>query len=196
MATPASANPTKVRTGKVRFSYLTWHQPKLNDLNGKMEYSTQLLIPKSDKETVSKIKAAIEAAIKKKWGKKPTNPKFKMPLRDGDDPAETKSDGSPLGAEYKGHYFMNIRSDQKPGVVDHMREPITDPNEFVSGDYGKATMSAFGYEAKGNVGVSFGLHNLQKTAKGVPLGSRVAAEDDFDDEEFEDASGGDPDDEF
>ncbi len=184
MTTAVTGNSTKVRTGVVRVSYLNVFQAKLNDLNGKMEYSVQLLIDKNDKDTIARIDAATEAAIKKKWGKKPASNKFKMPLRDGD--TETKDDGSPLGPEYKGHYFMSIRTDQKPGVVDAKLIPITEPNEFVSGDYAKVTMSGYGYEHKGNIGVGFGLHNLQKIRKGEPLGSRVAAEDDFDEEDSAD----------
>lgn len=185
-------NPTKVQIKGARFSYLQVFQPKLNDLNGKMEYGTQVLIPKSDKEAVKIITEAEDNAIKKKWGKKPANPKFKRLLRDGD--TETKTDGSPLGPEYKGHWFFSIRTDQKPGVVDAKLEPITEPSEFVSGDYGNVTMSFYGYEQKGNVGVSAGLHNIMRTKKGEPLGSRVAAEDDFDEEELDEEEAVDGDD--
>lgn len=170
---------TKVITGKVRFSYLNWATPKKNDLNGKMEYSTQVLIPKSDATTVGNIKAAIKAAIEKKWGgKAPAG--WRNPLRDGD--TEKREDGKPLGAEYHGHYFMNIRSDQKPGVVDTNRQPLIEADDFVSGDYGRVSMNAYAYEQKGNRGVSFGWNNAQFTAKGEALGSRARAEDDFDDD--------------
>lgn len=170
---------TKVVTGKVRFSYLNWAAPKKNDLSGKMEYSTQLLVPKSDTETVAKCRAAIKAAIEKKWGGKPPA-NWRNPLRDGD--TETKEDGSALGAEYKGHYFINIRSDQKPGIVDASRQPILEADEFISGDYGRASMNAYAYDQKGNKGVSFGWNNAQMLEKGEPLSGRARAEDDFDDE--------------
>lgn len=60
------------------------------------------LIPKEDKATIKKIKAAIDAAVQdgisSKWGgKKPAN--LKQPLRDGD--AE-RADEAP---EYEGMYF-------------------------------------------------------------------------------------------
>lgn len=75
---------TKVITGKVRFSYANVWEPK--SINGSdPKYSVSFIIPKSDKETIRKIKAAIEAAKKeglsKLGGKIPAN--LKAPLRDG-----------------------------------------------------------------------------------------------------------------
>lgn len=179
---------TKVITGEVRFSYLNWATPKKNDLNGKMEYSTQILVPKTDTATVANLKAAIKAAIEKKWGgKAPTG--WRNPLRDGD--TEKKEDGTALSAEYKGHYFINIRSDQKPGVVDANRQPLIEADDFVSGDYGRVSVNSYAYEQKGNKGVSFGWNNAQMKRKGEALGNRARAEDDFDDE-----SGGSDDTDF
>ena len=170
---------TKVITGRVRFSYLNWAQPKKNDLNGKMEYSTQVLIPKSDKTTLENLRAAIKAAIEKKWGgKAPAG--WRNPIRDGD--TEKKEDGSPLPAEYKGHYFLNIRTDQKPGAVDVNRVALIEADQFVSGDYGRVSINAYAYDQKGNKGVSFGWNNAQFLEKGESLGGRARAEDDFDDD--------------
>ena len=68
-----------------RFSYLhCWEPNAVND--GEPKYSVSAIIPKSDTETVAKIKQAIEQAKKEsvsKWGGKvPAN--LKLPLRDGD----------------------------------------------------------------------------------------------------------------
>lgn len=172
---------TKVVTGKVRFSYLNWAQPKLNDLSGKTEYSTQIIIPKSDTETIAKVQAAIEAAKQKKWqGKAPAS--CRNPLRDGD--TEVKEDGSPMPAEYKGCYWINIKSDTKPGVVGPDRQALIEPSEFVSGDYGRVSMNAYAYDAKGNKGVAFGWNNAQFLAKGEALSGKTRAEDDFDEADF------------
>ncbi len=80
------ANSTQITTGKVRFSYCNLFTPRAVD-NGPAKYSVTLLIPKSDKATLSKIKAAIEAAktayIQRNSGKKlPSN--LKNTLHDGD----------------------------------------------------------------------------------------------------------------
>ncbi|MEM5769052.1 MAG: ssDNA-binding protein [Bacillota bacterium] len=77
---------TKVITGKVRLSYAKIWEAEPDD-NGILWFSTSVLIPKSDKETLRKIKAAVDAAIeqgKSKWGGKiPSG--LKKPLHDGDD---------------------------------------------------------------------------------------------------------------
>ena len=69
-----------------RISFANIWEPK--SVNGIEEkYSVSCIIPKSDKRTITKIKAAVEAAKElgksKKWGGKiPSN--IKLPLRDGD----------------------------------------------------------------------------------------------------------------
>lgn len=55
-------NPTKVITGvNTRWSYANVWQPKSIN-GGAPKYSVSLIIPKSDKKTVEKIKTAIQAA--------------------------------------------------------------------------------------------------------------------------------------
>ena len=82
MATTTTTNATKVITGKVRLSYVS-----VFETNDKGKYSTAILIPKSDKATLDKIKAAIEAVktdpkASTTWGGKFLS-SFKTPLRDG-----------------------------------------------------------------------------------------------------------------
>ena len=64
---------TKVVTGLVRFSFIKVFNPEIDELTGEKKYSIQLLIPKTDKKTVSTIKKAIEEAKEsgreKFWGK-------------------------------------------------------------------------------------------------------------------------------
>ena len=170
---------TKVITGEVRFSYLNWAAPRMNELSGKSEYSSQIWIPKTDKKTIKLIEAAIKAAIEKKWaGKAPAN--FRNPLRDGDtEQTEKGQDVAP------GCMFLNIRTDQKPGVVDKDRNHLIEADDFVSGDYGRVSINAYGYDQKGNKGVGFGFNNAQFLRKGEALGSRVRAEDDFADDDEE-----------
>ena len=56
---------TKVITGKVRFSYAQVFEPKAMNETDPRKYSISLLIPKKDEKTLNKIKAAIEAPLKK-----------------------------------------------------------------------------------------------------------------------------------
>jgi hypothetical protein len=53
---------TKVVTGKVRLSYCNLFQPRAVEEGQEAKYSCTILVPKSDKVTAGKIKAAIEAA--------------------------------------------------------------------------------------------------------------------------------------
>ena len=79
-------NSTKVVTGVVRLSYANvWEPASINGSNPK--YSVSLIIPKSDKQTLDAINAAVDAAIKegvaKFGGKIPNKAALKLPLRDG-----------------------------------------------------------------------------------------------------------------
>jgi hypothetical protein len=167
---------SKVITGKVRFSFLNWASPRKNELNGKEEFGTELLIPKEDTETVTAIKAAMKAALVSKFGDK-FPPKLRNPLKDGD--TETKADGTPLADYYQNHYFLRVKSTEAPGVIDSKGKQLTNANDFVSGDYGRASITAFAYDQAANKGVSFYLNNLQLLEKGEPFGSKSSASDDF-----------------
>jgi hypothetical protein len=172
-----NAMTTRVVTGKCRFVYCSVMSARKNEMNGKDEFSTQVLVPKSDTETVGALKAAAKEALMAKFGDKiPKN--VRNPLRDGD--TETKADGAPLGKEYAGHFFFNTKSTNKPGAVDANGQDLLGSNDIVSGDYGRVSLNAYAYSQAGNNGVSFGLNNIMLVAKGEPLGgARPSAASDF-----------------
>lgn len=164
---------TKVVTGKTRLSYANLFQPRAGMDGQDPKYSLCVLIPKTDTATVDKVKAAIEAAKQagqSVWGGK-IPPGVKIPLRDGD----TERDAP----EYKGHYFINASSKQRPNVVDAAVNPILDANEVYSGCYGRVSLNFYAYNQSGNKGIGAGLNNVQKVADGEPLSGRSRAEDDF-----------------
>lgn len=168
---------TKVITGKVRLSYAHLFKPQAIDEGQDPKYSVCLLIPKSDKVTLKKIKAAVEAAkqagLNTLGGKIPAN--LKTPLRDGDEER-------PDQEEYQGMYFMNASSKTKPGVIDRNKDEIMDSSEVYSGCYGRASVNFYAYNKAGSKGIACGLNNIQKLADGDYLGGRSRAEDDFDDD--------------
>lgn len=175
MSTNKRDSKTFVVTGKIRMSYAHLFKPKAISEGQEAKYSLCVLIPKSDKETLRKIKTATDAAKeagKSMWGNK-IPPNLKTPLHDGD---VDRSDQE----EYAGHYFLNANSKQKPGIVDKYREPVLDESEVYSGCYGKVSLNFFPYNSAGNKGVGCGLNNVQKLADGEPLGGRTRPEDDFD----------------
>jgi hypothetical protein len=130
-----------------------------------------LLIPKDD-PGLAVLKELAANAVTEKWGTKPPA-NLRSPFRDGDVEKEDYED-------YRGMVFMNIKSNQRPGVVDENVDPIIDPSELLAGDWVRCTVNAFAYSQKGNSGVSFGLRNVQRMAKGEAMKGGVSrAEDDF-----------------
>jgi hypothetical protein len=168
---------TRVTTGEVRTSYFSALSARKNELNGKDEFSTQILIPKTDKDTLAALKAAAKEALTAKFGDKiPKN--VRNPLRDGD--TETKTDGSPLGKEYAGHFFCNVKSTSKPGAIDTHGNDLIGNDDIVSGDYIRVSLNAYAYSQAGNNGVSFGLNNILLVRKGEALGgAKPTAASDF-----------------
>ena len=181
------ANPMKVITGKdTRWSYANvWEAKSIN--GGTPKFSVSLIVPKSDKVTVEKIKAAIQAAYEEGQAKLKGNGRsvppltaIKTPLRDGD----TERPDDPA---YANAYFINANSATAPGIVDADLNPILSRSEVYSGVYGRASISFYAFNSNGNKGIACGLNNLQKIRDGEPLGGKASAASDF-------ASDGDVDD--
>lgn len=174
---PQNNTPTKVVTKLVRFSYVHVYEPSKIGDTGDEKYSVSLIIPKSDKETITKIEAAIEAAkeegkTSKFGGKIPAN--LKTPLRDGD--IEKADDPA-----YANSYFLNANSTTAPGIIDAAKKPVPE-EEFYSGCYGRASINFFAFNTNGNKGIGCGLNHLQKIKDGEPLSGKGKAENDFDDD--------------
>jgi hypothetical protein len=172
---------TNVVTPEFRVSYPNVHKPKKNELNGKEEYSVVALFSKSTDLTA--LKELVYKTIVEKWGpdkaKWPTNSEgrpLRTPFRKQDD--RMKDGVLPSGYE-AGAFYLNLKSEQKPGLVDQNLQPILDPSEFYGGCFARASIRAFAYDQKGNRGVSFSLGNLQKTRDGDPFGNRTRPEQDF-----------------
>lgn len=171
----ANISRTKVITGKeTRLSYFNGWEPK--SINGGPEkYSVSLLIPKDDKETITAIEKAIDAAIEegigKFGGKKPNKAAIKLPLRVGDIERDDEA--------YKGHYFINANSMTAPQIVDKAVKPILDRSEVYSGCYARVSISFYAFNSNGNKGIACGLGNIQKIRDGKPLGGRSNTSDDF-----------------
>jgi hypothetical protein len=179
---------TKVITGKVRLSYTHIFEAQSID-GGDEKFSTAILIPKTDKETLKKIKAATDAAKelgKSKWGGKvPAN--CKIPLRDGDEER-------PDDENYAGCYFLNASSKNKPGIAKPIGkgadgkvkfQEITDTTEVYSGCYAKVSLNFYPFDMKGNRGIAAGLNNVVKVQDGDFLGGRASVNDDFSNEDFD-----------
>ena len=168
-------NSTKVILKNVRFSYVYVFTKDNND-----KYSCSLLIDKNDPQ-VEELKAAIQAAVSQ--GAAVLGPGFKLDvskvLHDGDE----KDDPN-----YRGHWYLNAKSKNKPGVVKKNSSgmggkttDITDESEFYSGCYGAASVNFFAFNQGVNKGISCGLNNVLKLGDGPFLGGRSSAESDLGD---------------
>lgn len=172
-----------------RVSFASVFEPRKNDLNGKMEYGlVALFAPGAD---LSALKAAAAKVITDKFGsdqsKWPTG--LRSPFRDQGEKVRKDANGVPLqGPDGKpllqdghvaGAVFMNLKSNQKPGLVDQNVQDIIESHKFYSGCYARATVRPFYYDNKGNRGVSFGLQNIQKVRDGEPMGGRSTPSQDF-----------------
>lgn len=172
--------------GLVRFSYAHVWEPQSPEAGKTPKYSVCLIIPKSDKALVDKIKKHIKDALEegktsKFNGKIP--PSYKDPLRDGD--LERPDDEA-----YENSYFINANSEDKPEVVDKDVEPILDKNDFYSGCFGRASVNFFAFNTNGNKGVGVALGNIQKLRDGDRMSAgRSSAKDDFGSEEDDDLMG-------
>ncbi len=173
---------SNVMTPVFRASYPALFKSKLNDLNGEQEYSVVALFPKN--ADMSKLKAAAQAVIEEKWGKEknkwPKNLKSPFRLQEEREKYDEETGKKLLPAGHEaGAIFMNLKSKQKPGLVNADVQDILDASEIYAGCYCRATVRPYAYEVKGNAGIAFGLQNVQKVKDGDPLSGRTKATDDF-----------------
>ena len=122
---------------------------------------------------IGALKRAALEALQERWGTKVEDMlrqrQLRLPFRDGIEK------GYPDGSA-----FINVTTQQRPGLVDQRVQPIIDPSTLYPGCIVRASVRAFTYDKAGNRGVSFGLLNIQKMRDGDRLDSRTRPEDDFD----------------
>lgn len=172
-----------LRTPMGRLSYPTLFEARAAEEGGRKLYSASLVFDREAQKTpqYKELERVAQETMKEFFkGKIPT--KAKGPFR-----TDWEEKGYPEGST-----FINCSSKQRPNVVDHRKEPITDPELVENGYYAILSVRAYGYNKKGNCGVSFGLGNVQVVKYGEPFaGGRSRAEDDFDVVESEDGDEGD-----
>lgn len=161
--------------GGIRCGYLVVDQPKKNNLNGEMEYSLQMIVPKGS-VSAKIIQAEIQRVIGEKWGNNPP-PHLKLTFRDADAEAEAK--GKKVDEHMKNSHFMNVSTKERPGIVGPDGLPAANAAEYRSGDYFHISIGCFPFVLP-EPGVSFGLNNVQFVRKGETLTGRKRAEDEFD----------------
>lgn len=122
--------------------------------------------------------------------KKSRNP-FRKCEEAWDEDEKTGKDIPKAGFMKGGLYIALNGGDEQPDIRDQRMKPITNAAVLYAGCKFIGVISAYGYNYKGNKGISFGLRALQKCGEGENIAGRVKAEDYFDeidqdDEEDED----------
>lgn len=186
-----------VLTPTFRVSYPNVFKARYNDLSKKEEYGLVALFAKG--ENLQVIEKEILRAAKDKWGEGTIvkgaphkNGEFyfktakgavpiRLPFRDqGEQRFDKNGEEKPIPNGYEpGAKYVNLKTNQKPGLVDQKNQDIIDESVFYAGCYAKAAVSAFAYDQMGNKGVSLGLQAIQKVRDGDPLANRVKAQDAF-----------------
>lgn len=132
--------------------------------SGDEKFQGAYLIPMDDKEGVAAIKKAIRSAIVSKWGddKKKWPKNLDIPLRNGTEKADEvlAQKGTDSMATYRGHYYMNAKSDYPPGVVGPTAKPLMDQGDIWPGCYMRFNVNFYPYAKAGNQGVGVGLQNV------------------------------------
>ena len=171
-------NSTEVISNSVRWTNV--HVFKPTSIRGsKPRYSTTLIIPKSDIETISKVQSALQDAyedLQRFDDSTPDFSKIKNPLQDGDICFPNKP-------EYRDSYFINAYSYEPLGVFDEELNPLQTPSEVYNGVWGKADITFFPYHYGDTFGIGCNLNGLQKLKDDRPIGSqnykKVSAKENF-----------------
>ena len=176
---------------RCNFPFLTEAQ-KFNpeDENEVGKYSIEVLIPKSDKETIQGVKSYITEIIQGSDLKPAQKQAAKKKALDWSDVYNVYSilkDGDKVNAkrieedkderdQYKDHMILRLKrkdSAGKPLVVDEFAEKVPDmliKEEIRSGYWVNVTFSAFSYAYQGNPGVSASLGGVQKVKEDAEFG--------------------------
>jgi len=157
----------------VRFSFCRLLEPH-PDMDKKLKYSVQVVIPKTYTEIIKNVKMAISRAVKKGIEKKmfteemTTKPMFWACLRDGDQKASDVIGGT---QDYlKDCMFFTAKSAEisPPFVVDRYLKPITNRDVIYSGCYGIAEINFYPFPS-GKGGIAAGLNGVMKREEGDRL---------------------------
>jgi hypothetical protein len=169
-----------VRTpiGVLSFPHLFTPRPRAQ--GSAAVYQINLLFDKAAQGTpeFAALKRAVMDAIVGEWGAaKASDRAFVQRLRLPFRPCQEKDY---KGYDIPGGVYINPWSNTRPGVVDADRNEIVTKEDLWPGQMARATVNAFAYANSGNLGVSFGLNNLQICRTDTPrLDDRRSAQEDF-----------------
>jgi len=163
--------------GTLSYPHLFTPQDPMEE-GGQQKYAAVIIFPEGT--DLTPMKKAVLAAAEEKFGEKAAallkGNKLRLPFRE-----DWEEKGYPENS-----VFVNAKSNNPPGIVSRYADPvtgkaqrITDEDEIYPGAQVRFSVTAYGYDVKGNKGITFALNNVQKMADGERLDGRVRAEDEF-----------------
>lgn len=187
MTTQADSTLIKVHPARLSFPHLLIPRSFMGSADAEAYYSAGLLIPKTAKETLLSIQAAMKAAVEKAvatkfGGKAPSPSTLSKPLADGD--AKDPDTGEYLkpGEEFRGCYILNTRSKSAPQVLTRTREKAV-AEDIWPGQEVHAMVRFNAWSFGGKKGVSAYVNAVLLTGRGERFDGRVDAVDAFRDVE-------------
>ena len=184
MSAAAKETSTKVFLGPGRASFPHVFKPQKND-QGEDRYSIAVLLPPTF--DIAPLVAALEAAAIKKFGADKS--KWPKKMRRPEDVIGDCADKDTYANMPPGWRYVNATSKDQPGVVDAHVKDVLDAKELYPGRWLRVSANAYGYDNKGNKGVTFGLNNIQLLKHDETLAGKPRADREFDEmaAEMEDA---------
>lgn len=175
----------KFNTAEFRVSYASVFKPKVQDRDDGTQssyYQFDALFPK-DSTDMEVFETAFRLATEDEFGKDAkkmlANPKFKIPLKDGDEHENE---------EYRGHWYINIKSsgdNPHPPVLSTKKGAdgkfiACTERDFYSGCWARANVTVSAFNHKMAKGVSVWYNGLQKIRDDDQFGgSNFNAEESF-----------------
>lgn len=159
--------------------FVNLHVPKQRtdakgEPSGKLNYSLLMYFPEG--ANLRELEAAAEAAAREKFGAKwevlKRGGKLNWPFRDA---LELEDSGPPFD---KPGICVNLKSEDRPGIVDVDAMPLMDKSDVYSGMECRVSCRVYAYDNLSK-GVAFALVNVQKLGDGERLSGNPSAEDDF-----------------
>jgi hypothetical protein len=174
---------TRIITPEFRVSYPHVFKPHGFTAADKKKYSITMLFRK-DLELIGQspdgkprsLKDVMTQAKIAKFGPKEEWPDdIRTAVVNGDDPKFADKDG------YKGCWVIKASSfeDNKPSVVDHEMNILTNEHDLYPGCFARAYIQAYCWDNVGGRGLSFSLEHVQKIRDGKSFGGKKAVQDVF-----------------
>ena len=184
MTTSTQADPSAITLRSVRLSYphlfvpRAYQGPGAQTVQSAPKYQVNLLIPKTDKESLLQLQSAYKAAVTKvaatKFGGK-VPPDLKKPWYDGDRLTPT---GKEPGEECKGCLVLSAKSSTKPAVFFKNTKTEASPEDAWAGQEAHVSIKLAVYTGL-SVGVTAYLNAVLLLGRGERIDGRTNPEEAF-----------------